>query len=577
MVITAFCIKANAQGESHAANDPNFSMKCPSGQYLRYTITSNEEPYAVTLNGIKNDDGTTKKLEIPTTVHYRNIDFAVTKINQAAFRDMENLVSVVIPKTVKTIGSEAFYGCKSLKTIKTSSDLEHIGENAFYGTAITSPLYTGKTLVYYPAKSTEYKINNGTTAILEYAFNGCSELTSINIPASVSTIYPNSFANCEKLESITVEPGNKTYDSKYNCNSIISVSDSKLILSCGKSNIPEGVKIIGRTAFMNSQITSIDIPNSVTIIEDSAFYGCKLEKVTIPQHVESIGKYAFSRSKKLAVVNFNAENCHIADKEHPIFDGCIALTSVNFGESVKTVPAYGFKGCAELRFATLSNSIIEIGDEAFADCTMLSYIEIPNSVENVYGSAFSGTALTEPISTDKIFIYLPKEYGAKYSIPSGIKTIAPHAFYDNEKLTSLTIPNTVTTISEYAFDKASGLKSLTIPNSVTKIGKNAFRYCAGLTSITLSNSLTIIEDETFSSCARLKSVVIPNSVTSIGKEIVYWCDSFENITLPNSVANIDPKAFYGCETIKHIYVPKGSKEKFKKMIDASLHKIIIEK
>lgn len=577
MIVTAFCLNANAQSEAHGPNDPNFSIKCPTGQYLSYTITSKDAPYTVTLNGIKRDDAAAKKLEIPATVHYRDVDFAITKINQAAFKDQENLTSIIVPKTVLTIGAEAFYGCKSLKTLKFAGEIEHCGENAFIGTAINSPIYTGTTLVYYPANAKDYKINNNTTAILEFAFSDCKEMTSIIIPASVSTIYANSFANCDKLENITVEQGNKTYDSKYNSNSIIRINDSKLIVTCSKSTIPEGVKIIGRTAFMNSQITSLEIPNSVTTIEDSAFYECKLEKITIPQHVETIGKNAFTRSKKLAVVNFNAENCHIADKEYLPFTGCIALTSVNFGDNVKVVPTYGFKNCSELRFATLSNSIIEIGDEAFADCAMLSYIEIPKSVDKAYGSAFVGTTITEPIHNDHLFIYLPKENAQKYSIPDGIKTIASRAFFDNDQLTSVTIPNSVTTICDYAFERASGLKSLTIPNSVTKIGKNAFRFCSKITSFTLPNSITTIESETFMGCASLKSIVIPNSVTTIEKEFLYWCDSMESVTFPNSITNMDPNAFYGCGTIKHIYVPKGSKDKFKKMIEGDLQKLIIEK
>ncbi len=577
ILISAFCYKASAQAEAHGPNDPNFSAKCPTGQYLMFTITSKEDPYTVTVNGIRKDEDNSKKLEIPATVHYRNVDFTVTKINQSAFKEHEILASVIIPKTVSVIGPEAFYGCKALKTLKIGGEIMHCGENAFAETAITAPIYTGNTLVYCPANQKEYKINNGTTTILEYAFSNCNDMSEITIPSSVSTIYTSSFAHCDNLSSITIEQGNKFYNSKYNCNAIIREADNTLIFGCKNSSIPDGVKTIGRTAFLNSQITSIEIPNSVTNIEDSAFFGCQLEKITIPQSVKIIGKNAFTRCKKLAVVNFDAIDCQISDKDFPVFEGCLNFTSVNFGENVKVVPAYGFKDCTELRYATLSNSVKEIGDEAFSGCSMLSYMEIPNNIEIAYGSSFIGTGITEPLFNEHLFIYLPKGYNAKYSIPNGITTIASRAFFENETLTSLTIANSVTTISDNAFEQANGLKSITIPNSVTKIGKSAFRFCSKLTSITLPNSITTIEEETFSGCAHIKSITIPNSVTTIKKEFVYWCDTLESVTLPNSVVDIDANAFYGCETIKHIYVPKGSKEKFKKLIATDLHKLIVEK
>ena len=86
--LIACCSVAMAQAEVHGPNDPNFAMKCKTGQYLRYTITSKENPYTVTINGIKGDTENLKKLDIPETVHYRNVDFAVTVINKDAFANI---------------------------------------------------------------------------------------------------------------------------------------------------------------------------------------------------------------------------------------------------------------------------------------------------------------------------------------------------------------------------------------------------------------------------------------------------------------------------------------------------------
>ena len=91
------------------------------------------------------------------------------------------------------------------------------------------------------------------------------------------------------------------------------------------------------------------------------------------------------------------------------------------------------------------------------------------------------------------------------TIPSeanGYKVVAigNSAFYDCEKLSSVSIPSSITKIDNRAFQGCSTLSSINIPNSVTAIGESAFAYCSGITSITLPNSLTTIGANAFSGC-----------------------------------------------------------------------------
>lgn len=575
IILTLCCTMAKAQAEIHRADDPNFSMKNKAGLYLKYTITSKESPYTVTINGIKGNAENVKKLEIPETVNYQNKDFTVTAINAEAFAGLNAMTTITIPQGVKAIGTRAFFGCSSLKTMKIAGTIEYCGENAFSETALSKPLYTNKNLVYYPANQTEFKINDGTESILQYAFSDCKELTSIVIPASVKTIYATSFANCEKLESIVVAEGNKTFDSRNNCNAIILTSENKIIRGCKNSTIPSGIKTIARIAFANTGISKIEIPNSVTTIEDSAFYNNELTNITIPESVSKIGASAFIKNKKLAVVNFNASNCEPMVENFPAFEQCMSLTSVNFGDNVKVVPAYSFKGCTEIRYATLSNSIEKIGKEAFVGCSSLSYIEIPLSVQKIEGKAFYHTGIYEPLYNENMFIYYAGNE-SEYKIPEGIKIISETAFYENETLKSITIPNSVIKLDDYAFNEAKGLEKITIPNSVKEIGQNAFRYCVKLKSITLPNTITTIKNETFMGCVELKSITIPNSVESIGSNIFYWCDIMESVTLPKSIKSMEQYAMNGTQ-LKYIYIPKGTMSQFKSMLPPEYHSKLKEK
>ena len=119
----------------------------------------------------------------------------------------------------------------------------------------------------------------------EYAFFGCSSLTSVNIPSSVTGIGNKVFRGCTSLTSINI-PSSVTEIGWYafsGCSSLTSV------------NIPSSVKSIGDYTFSScSSLTSVNIPSSVTWIGDGAFSGCSsLTSVNIPSRVIEIGDKAF--------------------------------------------------------------------------------------------------------------------------------------------------------------------------------------------------------------------------------------------------------------------------------------------
>ena len=110
------------------------------------------------------------------------------------------------------------------------------------------------------------------TSIGKYAFYWC-ELTSINIPNSVTSIGYGAFSGCSRLTSISIP------------------------VSC-EASIATGA-LAGCTG-----LTSITIPSSVTSIDSAAFYGCSgLTSINIPSGVTSIGNYAFSECSGLTSIN----------------------------------------------------------------------------------------------------------------------------------------------------------------------------------------------------------------------------------------------------------------------------------
>lgn len=144
--------------------------------------------------------------------------------------------SITIPNSVTTIGHNAFSGCSGLTSIVVEEG------NSFFDSRdnCNAIIQTEFNLLVQGCNTTI--IPSTVTAIGNYAFSGCSGLTSVSIPISVTSINYYVFEDCTGLTSIS---------------------------------IPASVTSIGQGAFQNcSGLTSISIPASVTSIGNQAFYGC---------------------------------------------------------------------------------------------------------------------------------------------------------------------------------------------------------------------------------------------------------------------------------------------------------------
>ena len=188
-----------------------------------------------------------------------------------------------------------------------------------------------------------------------FAFFDCNNITSVNIPNTVSSIGQHSFQSCDGLLSV---------------------------------NIPNTVTIIGECAFDGcSGLTSIIIPPSVTYIGPSAFGDCSnLISINIPNTVTSINSYTFQNCSSLSSIIIPNSVNNIG--EHA-FDYCSGLTTVIIGDSVNSIGTSAFYHCNNLNHIVIPNSVMTIGQYAFGFCSSLTSITIPQSVDSIGSSAFN--------------------------------------------------------------------------------------------------------------------------------------------------------------------------------------------
>ena len=297
-VLTAIPFTAHAITEYSYTQDSSLG-----GNTFRYTLSGNE----ATITGFTAlSAGTTdKSITIPSIMNGNT----VVEIGEAVFNENENIESVSIPASVKTINSYAFNLCFGLSSVTFASDSEliTIGEAAFASTAISSITFPSK-LQYITKDAFEYcenltsvTIPNSTKTIFGGAFANCTNLSTVTIGSKVSNIKSGAFTGCVALSSISVNSANETYSSASGV--LYNKDKTTLILyPQGKSNtgfeLRDETTTIADYAFEGNtalQQLLINSDSSLVSIGVGAFRGCSSLKsiMDIPDSLTTIGDEAF--------------------------------------------------------------------------------------------------------------------------------------------------------------------------------------------------------------------------------------------------------------------------------------------
>lgn len=401
----------------------------------------------------------------------------------------------------------------------------------------------------------EFELFTSVNSMSSQSFFSCSNLTSIKLPDTISTIpngsyttaaysYAGVFTLCDKLTSIKLPSSLESIGSGAfsECTSLTHV------------DLPKTLNRIGNAAFQNTSITG-ELSSSLTTIESKAFWGCKLLKINLPNLSGTLGERAFADNINLTEVvslgkitefENGSYQSNIGGRYKGCFYGCTSLTSVTLPSTLVKIGYGAFSGCDKLtQLNGFNNSQIElVGDSILYGCSSLAFDEL-----NLPNLTSLGQNAFYEVKIKKLTL------GKVTSLPGANEYI--QNFGKKDYLEEITLPNTLTTIPNNSFALYTALKKCNLPEGITELGVAAFNGCTSLSDdLNLPNLTGTIGNSTFRSTA-IKRIVSLGSITSIGgtghgTAVFGLNTALEFVDLPITITSIGNYAFYGCTSLLSI-------------------------
>ena len=383
----------------------------------------------------------------------------------------------------------------------------------------------------------QYKITSHAepyTAEVFSSRNLDTNITEITIPETIV------------VDGITYTITNIGNYAFYGCSSLTSIT------------IPNSVTSIGRRAFQNcSSLASITIPNSVTSIGGNAFYGCsslnsiRVEATRPPQlggeavsasicYIPCGATFAYELSDWGYCVDVFVEvGCDICGDDLVWEYNDSQLSIAGYGDmydyDIEPQPWQEYRN--KITQISLPNGMTSVGASAFAECKYLKSVTIPSTVKKIHDSSFEDCRSLESVTF----------------AGTALREIGDWAFYNCHSLKDITIPEGVTSIGKAAFFDCSHLNELTLPSTVQTIEDNAFGQCAQVKKMNVKAAVPpVVESETFEDIDRSIPVLVPQGTLKLYREAPYWQEFF-NIAESEVMAGVEntmkPSTMTNCQKI----------------------------
>lgn len=483
------------------------------------------------------------------------IPASVTKIGAGAFKDRKNVTGIAFATSADaqalTIGDNAFDGC-GITSVELPARISSLGTYVFANCASLTTVTFAEGYKY--------------AAIPDYMFQGCRKLTSIAIPGVVGSIGRGAFNNASVLATIEFALTADGQASK------LQSIGADAFNNCTKlANIKYALKVdeSGNVVYDAGNT----LPYTVTALGASGsylsgpFYKCtSLKSINLPD--------------ELAAITGNSSN-------KGMFEGCTSLTTVKLPSQLKEIKQSAFKdsGITTLDFSGYEDGSLTIYEGAFSGATKLTALDLTKVGKLYLYKTFDGCkALTSLTISNNIQLFGKSDSGSTYYYAGFGKAsvkeifidqdILPSMFKGNTNLTKVTLGEHVTKIADSAFEGCTKLATVDTTavgtlelgssvfsgasmlanfdmSKVVSLGKKAFYNCKKLAEIgSFNDSITAIPESAFEGCAVLASFDLGN-VTTLGMK-AFKGTAVQSVTIPATITSISSSVFEGCTSLTSV-------------------------
>ena len=451
-----------------------------------------------------------------------------------------------------------YNACESnsnLKTVDLSrlSHLREIGDYAFKGCSALTTI----------------KLNSSTSlGIRTEAFANCTSLTTLNLTSNVYDIYGSAVNGCSNLKTITVSTLNKHL---CDVNGIVYSKDKTELVRCppghnttifNHSSFPSTLKKIGLRAFATcKKIQRIHIPYGVKTIE-MCFQECTgLTTLQIPSSVTDFGYAMWGDIPNLTYFYYNFSTPPSGMPYGP-YSSAPRITLYVPDEAIEAYKKATYwstwkyiKGGA---YDVTTNDAMET----------LRYTIHSNKAETINGNSYDGRAML-------VYAPDPTVYSQTYAVPDHVtlangKKYAVTAINSNvcsggmRASATLTLGANVDSIFSNAFRGKTMLKGLKLNSKLTYIGVNAFYDCRIANDLALPYGFKILSSGAFYNNS-FKRFLIPGSLISLANTCLARNNNLEELVINDPFwANYTTWDLTKIPTSCKLYVPVGSEEAYKK-------------
>ena len=506
-----------------------------------------------------------------------------------AFEDCTNFTTVILPKSMATIGESIFSGCKNLKHAPIPDGVTEVMAGAYSGTAVNMLDGLPASIEKIGAgafNSTNYNEESGyiTFGVLNIdhpveigggAFAG-AVVQQLNLPFPGDSIQSATFA-CRDLREINIGEGVKYIgEGAFSCNSYDNQVLEKAVIPESVIEIgykafdfdspfikqiePEGgIRYIGKVAYCvaDGKLGEYTIKDGTISLADKLFAYTNISAVNLPASLEIIGNDAFNSAAITSLPDMPSVK--------RIGDGAFDRTKITALPSMPSIEVIGKEAFYATQITSLPElpGLKEIGSWAFAYCPKLARVTLPESLETLE-DAFYGCDALWSVTYNAIDCYCP--YGVsprdleRIVIGEKVRRVPKGLYTGNTNITEVTLPKSVEILDPEVFQYCTNLQYVGLSDNITTISDNAFYGCTSLTGLHWPLNITTIGGEAFRECSALKVVSLPEGVTTVGNGAFFLCTGVETLYIASTVEEAGEDAFTFWNQDKNITITATAAE-----------------